>query len=501
MTEPILAARDIDKSFGPVAALKKAGVTLHAGRVTAIVGENGAGKSTLAKILAGVLQPDGGEVLLDGNLVSFRRRADAIAAGIGFVPQALSFISTLTLAENHLIGRSGLIADRAQAERELAAAFAELGVDLPCHIPLERLSLPERQLGEIASAVATGARVLLLDEPTSSLGPFEIERLIASVRRLAGAGTAIGLVTHRITEVLTGADFVAVLRGGIPVFEGSTDGLDADAIARFMVGAAIPAQTKLPPHTEIVRLSAEDVSVTVDRVRYLENIAFTIRAGEIVGFAGVASNSQTILAETLTGLRKPSSGRILVDGVDITADPGKAHGCGVAHIPDDRKAGIVPHLTVAENASVFRLRDAGFTRFGMRDRRVEYEHAAKIAERTDVRPRDPTLAAMALSGGNQQKLLVGRELDGKLAVVVAHGPSQGLDISASADIRRRFADVAGTGAAVLVISADLDEILSMCHRVFVLSLGRISDSFDLTSGPPDMVRFGRAIGGTRSQAA
>jgi ABC-type uncharacterized transport system ATPase subunit len=330
---------------------------------------------------------------------------------------------------------------------------------------------------------------------------LEIERLIASVRRLAGAGTAIGLVTHRITEVLTGADFVAVLRGGIPVSEGPTDGLDADAIARLMVGAAIPAQTVLQPHADAVRLSAEDISVTVDNIRYLENITFSVRVGEIVGFAGVASNSQTILAETLTGLRKPNSGRILVDGTDVTADPRKARECGVAHIPDDRKTGIVPHLTVAENASVFRLRDPGFTRFGMRKRRAESEHAARLAERIDVRPRDPALAAMALSGGNQQKLLVGRELDGRLAAVIAHGPSQGLDISASAEIRRRLAEVAGAGAAVLVISADLDEILSMCHRVFVLSLGRVSDSFDLKSGPPDMVRFGRAIGGTRSQAA
>lgn len=501
MTTPILAARDIDKSFGPITALNKAGVTLHAGRVTAIVGENGAGKSTLAKILAGVLQPDRGEILLEDHPVTFAGRAAAIAAGIGFVPQSLSFITTLTLAENHLIGRPGLMADRAVAESELAAASAELGVDLAYHVPLERLSLPQRQLGEIASAVASGARVLLLDEPTSSLGPLEIERLIASVRRLAGAGAAIGLVTHRITEVLTGADFVAVLRGGVPVSAGPTSGLDADAIARLMVGSAIPAQIKLQPPTHRVRLSVENISVSVDEIRYLENISFTVRAGEIVGIAGVASNSQTILAETLAGLRKPNVGRVLIEDTDVTADPQKARAAGVAHIPDDRKIGIVPDLTVAENASLLRLRDPGFTWFGMRNRRAEFEHAVKVAERTDVRPRDPALPAMALSGGNQQKLLVGRELDGHLAAVIAHGPSQGLDINASADIRRRLAEAAAAGAAVLVISADLDEILSMCHRVLVLSLGRITDSFDLTLGPPDMVRFGRAIGGTQSQAA
>lgn len=501
MTTPILAARNVDKSFGPVAALRKAGVALQAGRVTAIVGENGAGKSTLAKILAGILQPDRGEVLLNNKPVTFRRRADAIAAGIGFVPQSLSFISTLTLAENHLIGRPGLLADRAKAARELATASAELGVDLPCHIPLERLSLPQRQLGEIASAVASGARILLLDEPTSSLGPLEIERLIASIRRLAGTGTAIGLVTHRITEVLAGADFVAVLRGGVPVSDGPTSGLDADAIARLMVGTAIPEQIKLQPPAGIVRLSAENISVTVDNVRYLENVTFNVGAGEIVGIAGVASNSQTILAETLAGLRKPDFGRVLVDGNDVTASPPRARRHGVAHIPDDRKTGIVPHLTVAENASLFRLRDAGFTRFGMRNRRAEAEHALKVAERTDVRPRDPAFPAMALSGGNQQKLLVGRELDGRPAVIIAHGPSQGLDINASAEIRRCLSQAAAAGAGVLVISADLDEILSMCHRVFVLSLGRIVDSFDLGFGPPDMVRFGRAIGGTQSRAA
>jgi general nucleoside transport system ATP-binding protein len=501
MTAPILAARNVYKSFGPVAALAGAGVTLYSGRVTAIVGENGAGKSTLAKILAGVLQLDQGEVLLYGKPVTFRGRADAIAAGVGFVPQALSFIGTLTLAENHLIGRPGFIANRAQAERELVDASAELGVDLPFDVPLERLSLPERQLGEIASAVASGARVLLLDEPTSSLGPLEIERLIVSVRRLAAAGTAIGLVTHRIAEVLSGADFVAVLRGGVPISEGPTVGLDPDAIARLMVGTAIPAQTKLLPHGDIVRLSAEHLAVSSDNVQYLDDITFEVRAGEIVGVAGVASNSQTILAETMTGLRKPSSGRVLVDGNDVTDDPQRACRIGVAHIPDDRIVGIVPDLTVADNASLFRLRDAGFARFGMRNQRAEYEHALCITERTDVRPRRPDLPVAALSGGNQQKLLVGRELDGHPAAVIAHGPTQGLDLSAAAEIRHRLSEIAGAGAAILVISADLDEILSISHRVIVLSLGRISDSFDLRAGPPDMLRFGRAMGGTQSKAA
>ncbi len=212
MTAPILAARNVYKSFGPVAALARAGVTLYSGRVTAIVGENGAGKSTLAKILAGVLQLDQGEVLLDGKPVTFRGRADAIAAGVGFVPQALSFVGTLTLAENHLIGRPGFIANRAQAERELIDASAELGVDLPFDVPLERLSLPERQLGEIASAVASGARVLLLDEPTSSLGPLEIERLIVwsdALPRQARRSVSSPIASPRFSAAPTSSQYCA----------------------------------------------------------------------------------------------------------------------------------------------------------------------------------------------------------------------------------------------------------------------------------------------------
>lgn len=501
MTAPVLSACSVDKSFGNVIALSDAGVTLNAGQVTAIVGENGAGKSTLAKILAGILRPDTGEILLNGVLVAFRRRADAIAAGIGFVPQSLSFITTLTLAENHSLGRPAIVIDRHSAVSELAVAADELGVSMPFDVPLEALSLPQRQIGEIVSAVASGARVLLLDEPTSALGPLEIERLIAAIRRLARGGTAIGLVTHRITEVLTGADTVAVLRGGVKLFEGSTAGLDPDAIARLMVGAATPTKAALGTPGDRVRVQADNLSVTVDGTRYLDEIGIEVRAGEIVGIAGVASNSQTMLAEVLAGLRKPSTGRVVIDGRDITGNARAALRVGLAHIPDDRSTGIVPHLSVAENASLFRFGVPGFSRFGMRHKGAETRYALEIADRTDVRPRQPSLPATNLSGGNQQKLLVGRELHSGPAAIVAHGPTQGLDIAASAEIRRQLVESAAAGSAVILISADLDEILSISHRIIVLSGGRISDTVDLRAGPPDMVRLGRAIGATVDRPA
>jgi len=240
MSVPILAGDALTKAFGGTLALQGAGLSLHSGEVCAIVGENGAGKSTLARILAGILAPDAGTIAVDGMPVRWRGRRDAAAAGIGFVPQSLSFVTTLSLVENHLIGGAGWRADRRKGARTLQESCGRLGVALPLDVPLGRLSLPQRQLAEIASAVAVGARVLLLDEPTSALGPAEVDGLVAALRRLAASGTAIGLVTHRITEVLNGADRVSVLRGGRPVFDGPAAGLIADRVAHLMVGAAVP---------------------------------------------------------------------------------------------------------------------------------------------------------------------------------------------------------------------------------------------------------------------
>ena len=490
---PLVAVRGLSKQYGSVRALQDVAFELFPGRVSAIVGENGAGKSTLARILAGVAAPDAGEIRVAGTPVRFRGRRDAIAAGIGFVPQALSFIATLSVADNHRLGGSGLIGRRGPARRALDAALVSLGLQLDCDRPVERLSLAERQLGEIAAAVADGARVLLLDEPTSTLGPAEIARLIAAIRRLAAGGTAIALVTHRVREVLEAADTVTVLRGGARVFDGATAGLDAAAVSSLMVGERRHGRPALPEVvSDRTRLEVRDLSVVEDGQTMIERVSFAVRQGEILGVAGVSGAAQPALAEAVAGLRAPRSGRVLIDGADVTGDPARAARSGLAYVPEDRSLGLGPDLPVATNASLLRLREPAFRRFWLRRRAAEAALGERVVAAFDVRPARTSVRAGGLSGGNQQKLLVGRELEREPCVVVVHGPTQGLDLAAASVIRDALAAAARRGAAVLVISADLDEIFELSHCLIVIAGGRITDCMVL-DGKPDMARIGAAM--------
>lgn len=491
---PVLVT-GVTKTFGALTALKDAAITLRHGEVSAIVGENGAGKSTLAKIIAGILPRDAGDILVEGKPVGAWSRRQAIAAGIGFVPQSLSFVPTLTILENHLLSAEGWRIDKQKALADLAAAARDMQVDLNFSVPVERLSLAERQLGEIVAAVAAGAKILLLDEPTSSLGPIEIERLIATIRRLTAAGTTIGLVTHRIAEVLDGADHITVLRGGRVVLDDRTSGLNPEDIARLMVGErdrAPPQRTVVSTHWQ--RLTIDGLTLADEGQNLLDNISFSVRQGEVLAIAGVSGAAQPALAECIAGLRSPDLGTVIIDGIDVTGDPFRANGAGLAYVPEDRAQGVVPHLTVAENASLLQLAQKRFSRFFLRDRSAETAYGREIIAAYDVRPPEPDLPAGGLSGGNQQKLLIGRELARGPGVIVAHGPTQGLDLAAAASIRAALVKAAAEGAAVVVISADLDELMDVGHRMIVLADGRISGEFDLST-PVDMTALGQAMTG------
>jgi ABC-type uncharacterized transport system ATPase subunit len=489
-----LSASGLTKSFATLQALADADFELRPGEVHAIVGENGAGKSTLAKILAGVYQADAGEIRVDGQQTSFRRRHDAIAAGVGFLPQTLSLVGALTLVENDVLGQKRVRADLSGARNKLETAAKRTGIAVPLDIPTSRLTLVERQMGELLVALAQDARFLLLDEPTSMLGPREVERLIRCVRDLAAGGVGVGLVTHRISEVIGSADRVTVLRGGRVVHRGSAKELDAAAIAHLMIGErAIAVHRSDLRRSGRERLVASGLSLIEDGAKILDDVSVSVMGGEIVGVAGVAGAAQPALSSILAGTRRPTGGRVLLDGADITGSAGYATRLGLAYVPDERAAGLVPELTVATNASLLRLSERSFRRAGLRRPRAEMRYGATVCGRFGVRPPSPGLRANGLSGGNQQKLLLGRELDRNPIVIVAHSPTQGLDIAATAAAHNALIDAAARGAAVIVISPDLDELIAMADRIVVLSAGKIVDALDLRSEPFDAARIGRAM--------
>jgi general nucleoside transport system ATP-binding protein len=489
-----LSTSNLTKSFGRVQALTSVDFDLRPGEVHAIIGENGAGKSTLAKILAGVQHADSGEIRIEGKRTSFRGRQDAIASGVGFLPQTLSLVGALTLVENDLLGQRRPLADLRGARRKLAAAAKRTGIAVPLDVPTGRLTVVERQMGELLVALAQDARFLLLDEPTSMLGPREVERLIACVRGLSASGVGVGLVTHRINEVIGSADRVTVLRGGHCVYQDSARNLDAGSIAHLMIGRRTPAVHRRDvPRGGSERLVASSLTLIENGIKVLDDVSVSVKGGEIVGVAGVAGAAQPAFSSLLAATRFPTSGHVLLDGVEITGAAGSAARLGLAFIPDERIVGIVPDLTIATNASLLRLSERAFRRAGLRRPRAEIRYGADICRRFGVRPPAPGLRANGLSGGNQQKLLLGRELDRDPSVIIAHSPTQGLDIAATTAAHNALIEAAARGAAVIVVSPDLDELVAIADRIVVLNAGKIVDEMDLRTEPFDAARVGRAM--------
>jgi general nucleoside transport system ATP-binding protein len=489
-----LSASGLTKSFGAVTALADADFHLRPGEVHAIVGENGAGKSTLAKILAGVQLPDAGEIRVDKQRVVFRRRQDAMGAGIGFLPQSLSLVGALSLIENDLLAEKTLRADVRAARVKLRAAAKRTGIIVPLDVPTGRLSVVERQMGELLIALAQNARFLLLDEPTSLLGPREVETLVRCLRELAAGGVGIGLVTHRIGEVLGSAHLVTVLRGGRVVHQGQAPELDAKSLAHLMIGErSLTVQRVQQRRSNAARLVAAGISFANNDTTILDDVGIAVEGGEILGVAGVAGAAQPVLASILAGTLGPTRGRVLLDDADISGAAERAARLKLAYIPDERAAGLVPALSVAANASFLRLRERAFQLAGLRRPRREFSYGTEVCHSFSVRPPTPGLRASSLSGGNQQKLLIGRELDRDPAVIIAHSPTQGLDLAATAAVRNMLIAAAARGAAIVVISADLDELIAIADRIAVLSAGKIVDEVDLRHEAFDAARIGRAM--------
>ena len=481
---PAVEMLDVWKRFPGVVANAGANLRVRRGSVHAVLGENGAGKSTLMNVLSGVYRPDEGEVRIDGTPHHFRTPADALDAGVGMVHQEFRLVPSFTVAENVVLGACDRIVRRSAVESAVGALADRFGLATEPDRPVWQLSMGERQRVEILKALWRDARILVLDEPTAVRTPGEADELGAVLRHMADDGRTVVFISHKLHEVTGFCDEATVLRGGRTVAASlSVADTDATELASLMVGAS-PVVTERPPDREVgeVLLEVQDLRCPDDRgLAALDGLNLTVRSGEIVGIAGVAGNGQREMAQTIAGLRPVESGSVQLCGEDRTdATPRQRFADGLGYIPEDRLGvGLAPRLSVTDNAI---LRTYGRHRRGpFLDAVGATDHCRDLVDRFGVRtgPLDEPIAG--LSGGNLQRLLVGRELVGGPRVVVAAQPTRGLDVQGVKAIQDLLVSEREAGAAVLLVSEDLDELLTLADRLLVMHSGRIVAEFDPTT--------------------
>ncbi len=474
----LIALQHITKRFGGLAALDDVSLKLRKGERLALVGENGAGKSSLMNVLYGLYQPDEGAVTFNGEVVQLKSPAEALRRGVGMVHQHFTLVPTLSVAENVVLGheptRLGLL-DVRRAEREVAATCAKFGFSLDVRARVGSLSVGSQQKVEIVKALHRGVSTLILDEPTAVLTPGEADELFAVTRRLSDEGLTVVLISHKLKEVLAFSTRIAVMRRGQKVAEAAPEETSAEALAELMVGQRLTA----PPPPVPVAPGKVVVSLRDARARGLNGVSLTAREGEIVGIAGVDGNGQRELAEVLTGLLPLREGELCFGNApqrDWTARA--AREAGVGHVPEDRlKRAVVTDLSVEENAALGRHAQRPFARGPRIDFTARRTAAQALVEANDVRPRDTSLRVGGLSGGNQQKLVVGRELSFEPKLLVVVQPTRGLDLAAVAQVREKLRAQRQRGCAVVLVSLDLDEVLELSDRVVVLYDGRVTGEF------------------------
>jgi simple sugar transport system ATP-binding protein len=470
---PAVELRGISKRFGSLFANADIDLTLRAGQIHALLGENGAGKSTLSKILYGLYQPDSGQILVNGQPVHFRSPADAIRAGVGMVTQHFALVPSFTVTENIILGlNNGKALSRQRARIRIQEIAALYGLPVHPDAQVRHLAVGEQQRVEILKALYRDCRVLILDEPTAVLTPHESDTLFMELKRLVNNGLAIVFISHKLDEVTAHCDAVTVLRSGRIVAQGAIRDTDAGRLARDMVGRDLITVGRTPQPTGAPILQMQDITARDPRgPTLLWGISLTVSAGEIVGLAGVAGSGQRELAEILSGIRQLSSGTLLIHGIDRTnADPATLTQAGVGRIPEDRLKGIIGPMSVAYNLVFENLSD--YTRNGALDQKAIMAHAQKLIAEYQIKA-EPHSRAGRLSGGNIQKVILARTLSRNPSLVVAAQPTRGLDIGATEYVHNKLREARARGAAILLISEDLDEILKLSDRVVVMSSGQI----------------------------
>lgn len=482
----VLEARGITKRFSGVVANDNVSLKLHQGEVLALLGENGAGKSTLMNILYGLYHQDAGEILVRGKPTRVDNPHEAIALGIGMVHQHFQLVPVMTVAENVMLGneitQGRFFLSRTRAVKQIREISQQYGLEIDPSALIADLPVGAQQRVEIIKALYRNADILILDEPTAVLTPQESDELFEVMRALTAEGKAIIFITHKLREVLDIADRIMVLRSGRVVGETTPAQASEERLAAMMVGREVLLQVeKAPAAPTATVLEVRDLQVLDDRQHLaVDGADLFVRAGEILGIAGVQGNGQTELVAALTGLRRPIAGSITILGQDTTfATPRQISELGVAHIPEDRqREGLVTSYPLTDNAVLELYYLPPFAQGIITNSQAIAEHAESLVQQFDVRTPNVTIPASSLSGGNQQKLIVAREFTRAIKLLIASQPTRGIDVGSIEFIHQQIVRKRDEGAAVLVVSAELDEIMSLSDRIAVMYRGKIAATLD-----------------------
>ena len=483
MAQTAIELKGISKSFGPVRANRDIDLAVQAGTIHGIIGENGAGKSTLMSILYGFYQADGGEIFINGKATVIRSPDDAIRQGIGMVHQHFMLVQNFTVLENVILGAEGealLGSSIAKARSELVRLEKEYGLEVNPNAVIEDLPVGLQQRVEILKALYRGAEILILDEPTGVLTPAEADHLFRILAQLKEQGKTIILITHKLREIMAITDTVSVMRQGQMVATRTTAQTTVEELAELMVGRRVLLRVDTQAvEPGAVKLSVRDLTVVDSRgVTVVDKVSFDVRAGEIVGIAGVAGNGQSELLETISGIRRAASGTVMLDGkpIDVTGavDPGELRDRGLAHVPEDRHyVGLVLPFEEYENSVLGYHDRAEYLNGPFLDIEAIRRDARAKIEKYDIRPPNERLKTANFSGGNQQKIVLAREMEKDPGVLLVGQPTRGVDVGAIEFIHRRLVDMRAAGKAVLLVSVELDEIRSLADRILVMFAGRI----------------------------
>jgi ABC-type uncharacterized transport system ATPase subunit len=503
---PALELRQITKRFGTLVANRSVDFDVRKGEIHALLGENGAGKSTLMNVLYGLHQPDEGEIRLNGEPVKIDSPRRAINLGIGMVHQHFMLVPVMTVAENLVLGaepRNGLLLDYKTASKDVRELSERFGLAVDPEAKVEDLGVGAQQRVEILRALFRGARVLVLDEPTAVLTAQEAQDLFDVLRALKADGTAIVFISHKLNEVLDVADRITVLRRGEKIDTVPAEGSTERSLARLMVGRDVLLRVeKTEQHLGEPLLEVRELSARDDRdLPAVKDVSFEVRAGEIVGIAGVDANGQSELIETIVGLRKPDSGRVMIAGRDVThAGTRETLDAGLGHIAEDRhRRGLVLEFDLAENLCLREYRNPTMSRRGWLSPKKMAARARGLLRQYDVRGGDTETRAGSLSGGNQQKVVIAREMSAEPQVLIAAQPTRGLDVGAIEFVHRRLVEERDQGRAVLLVSLEMEEIRSLSDRVLVIYEGEIVAEMSPSASEED---FGLVMtGGGRKAAA